>query len=454
MLHFTTFDEVNWPKFLEVAHVYLVLTRPVMRDLDKFKDDRTVGWRRNRARTLLAKIDGLLPPSATGIPVPLTPESKTTFLLEIPREPDTAWKREQVLDPEGGDDRLLACILRFWEEFPDRRICFLSHDMSFRRSAVSYGIDTRKPDEVELTRMELRTPEEERIRDLERELQEYKNSRPKFEFGFGTDEKELTAIVTCLAQDDDTVRATALSQALSADFVHQQFFKQQQHIERLITQGRAVAPEDQFKEYVKACDAYLEKLEVALKRQVMQQHGNACLLSFVLRNAGTAPAEGIKVDLHFPLGTLVMDADDLDEEIEIPDEPRAGWMNPPSGWLRTGGIISPSAFALRSDSSLFLARAISATQPRRRGPLCNPTKDTHVVTYLAPKLQHQDHWVLPPVVAFLLPDEKEGFSLRHSISSDALPRPKEGELSVVWKREPATGGIKNLRTQVLRKIQS
>ena len=39
LLHFTTFDEVNWPKFLEVAHVYLVLTRPVMRDLNRFSEE-------------------------------------------------------------------------------------------------------------------------------------------------------------------------------------------------------------------------------------------------------------------------------------------------------------------------------------------------------------------------------------------------------------------------------
>src|SRR5260370_1279179 len=86
---------VKGRKSLGVDHVNLVLTRPVMRELDKFKDDRTVGWRRNRARMLLEKIDGLLPLSAAGVPVPLTPRSTTTFLLEIPREPDTAWKRAQ-----------------------------------------------------------------------------------------------------------------------------------------------------------------------------------------------------------------------------------------------------------------------------------------------------------------------------------------------------------------------
>jgi len=91
LLHFTTFDEVDWLKFLNAPQVYLMLTRPVLRELDKFKDDRTVAWRRNRARMLLSKIDGLLPQSATGVPVPTKDGIDTVFLLDIPREPDAEW---------------------------------------------------------------------------------------------------------------------------------------------------------------------------------------------------------------------------------------------------------------------------------------------------------------------------------------------------------------------------
>ena len=112
LLHFTTFDEVDWLKFLNAPQVYLILTRPVLRELDKFKDDRTVGWRRNRARMLQSKIDGLLPPSSTEVPVPIKDSVDTVFLLDIPREPDAEWIRKHALDPEVTDDRILACILR------------------------------------------------------------------------------------------------------------------------------------------------------------------------------------------------------------------------------------------------------------------------------------------------------------------------------------------------------
>lgn len=246
-----------------------------------------------------------------------------------------------------------------------------------------------------------------------------------------------------------------LSKVFTDEYVHRQFIEQRQQIKRIINQSRGCAPEYQFKEYVKACETYLKELEPALKRQWMQQHGNRCLLSFVLKNDGTAPAEEIKIELHFPPGTLAIDADDLEEEIMIPDEPKAAWMDPPRDWLGVGSIyISPGALALPLDPTWHLARAYYETQPRRRGPLCNTTKASHIVTYVAPKLQQQDFWPMRPVVAFLFPDGKEGFSIRYSILADKLPKRKEGTLHVQWKRELTAEGNTDLRDRILRRLQS
>jgi len=453
LLHFTTFDEIDWLKFLNAPQVYLMLTRSVLRELDKFKDDKTVAWRRNRARMLLSKMDDLLPQSATGVPVPIKDGVVTVFLLDIPREPDAEWIRKHALDPEVGDDRILACVLRYREQYPDRHICFLSNDMSFRRNAIANGIDTMKPDGGELVQLEQRSPEEERIRELERELQDYKNSRPKLEIGFDND-RELTTMVTCPAQGDDAPTAEVLSKVFTDEYVHRQFIEQRQHLERIIDQSRGRASEYQFKEYVKACEKYLKELEPALKRLWMQRYGNRCLLSFVLKNVGTAPAEDLKIELQFPAGTLAIDADDVDEEITIPDEPKATWMDPPRNWLETGGVyISPSVFAIQPDPTWHLARAYYETQPRRRGPLCNTTKDSHIVIYTAPKLQQQDFWPMRSVVVFLFPDGKEGFSIHYSISADKLPKRNEGKLHVKWKREPSAGGNIDLKDQILKRIQ-
>lgn len=438
LLHFTTFDEVNWLKFLNAPQIYLVLTRPVLRELDKFKDDRAVAWRRNRARMLLSKIEELLPQSTTGAPVPIKDGVDTVFLLDIPREPDAEWIRKHILDPEVSDDRILACMLQFQEQHPHEHVRFLSNDLSFRRNAIASGIETMKPDGKELVQLEQRSLEEERIRELERELEDYKNSRPKLEFGFDNDEEPTIAVV-CPARVDDALNAEVLSKVFTDEYVHRQFIEQRHRLEGIIDQSRGRASEYHFKEYVKACEKYLEELEPALKRQWMQQYGNRCLLFFVLKNDGTVPAEDIKIALHFPPGTLTIDADDLEEEIKIPDEPMAAWMEPPRDWLGGGGVyISPGLLSPPLDPTWHLARAYYETQPRRRGPLCNTTKASHIVTYSAPKLQQQDFWLMRPVVAFLFPDGKEGFSIHYSISADKLPKRKEGTLQVKWKRETNT----------------
>jgi hypothetical protein len=311
-------------------------------------------------------------------------------------------------------------------------------------NAIDNGINTMKPDGKELVQLEQRSPGEERIRELERELQDYKNSRPKLEFGFSNDQ-ELTTTVICPAQGDDALNAEVLSKVFTDEYVHRQFIEQRQHIECIINQSRGKTPEHQFQEYVKACEKYLKELEPALKQLWMQKYGNRCLLSFVLKNVGAAPAEDLKIKLYFPPGTLAIDADDVEEEIKIPDEPKAAWMDPPRDWLGVGGIICPSTFAIQPDPTWHLVHAYYETQLRRRGPLCKTTKDSHIVTYTAPKLQHQDFWPMRPVVTFLFPDGKEGFSIHYSISADKLPKRKEGTLHIQWKREPAESGNRDLR---------
>ena len=110
--------------------------------------------------------------------------------------------------------------------------------------------------------LEQHSPEEERILELERELQDYKNSRSKLEFGFDNDQ-ELTTTVICPAQGDDTLKAEVLSKVFTDEYVHRQFIEQQQHIERIINQSRGRAPEYQFQKYIKACETYLKELEPA-----------------------------------------------------------------------------------------------------------------------------------------------------------------------------------------------
>src|SRR3989442_566400 len=60
LLHFQTFNEVDWPKVLNATQVCLVLAPIVLRELDKHKDDYHNERRRNRARVILSQLKPLL----------------------------------------------------------------------------------------------------------------------------------------------------------------------------------------------------------------------------------------------------------------------------------------------------------------------------------------------------------------------------------------------------------
>jgi hypothetical protein len=280
---------------------------------------------------------------------------------------------------------------------------------------------------------------------------------PTFVFGFNNNQ-EVSTTVSCSCHEDDKLNAQILSQVFTDEYVPRQVIEQQKEFERILSQSRGRAPEYQLREYIKAYQEYLEELEPALKRKWMQQFGRICYLAFVLKNVGTAPANDLKIMLHFPVGTLGIDIEEAQKEITIPHEPKAAWMNPPLGWLSSGQInfgalrVNPNAFALRLDPILHLLRAQYDAQPQRRGPLCNNTRDSHIVTYTAPKLHHEDHWSMPPVVAYLHPDEKQEFSIRYSISANELPKKEEGTLHVQWKREPSSNESNPLRERLLRRI--
>src|SRR5260221_2446263 len=83
---------------------------------------------------------------------------------------------------------------------------------------------------------------------------------------------------------------------------------------------------------------YLEKLEAVCKLDFMSKYGRRCELTFLIRNVGTAPITDLVIDLTFPAGTLVIDADDERREILVPKEPKASWIPAPTKALGIGSF--------------------------------------------------------------------------------------------------------------------
>src|SRR5207245_9408486 len=73
---------------------------------------------------------------------------------------------------------------------------------------------------------------------------------------------------------------------------------------------------------------------------------------------------------------------------------------------------------------------VHRSQATYRGPLCNQTTESHIVTYLAKKLRHEGSWVMPPVIAYLIPKNSQGFPIKYEIYSDQGLKKIAGTLNV------------------------
>src|SRR5438270_3006891 len=140
LMHFTDFDQADWVTFLNAKQVNLVLPITVVHELNKHKDDGSKPGLQQRARGLLPRIAKLLI-GAQG-PVRI---KEGVYLLAARKEPRIEWL-EVELDEHVLDDRVLARILLFKEEYPERNVCFLTNDYAAMLKADERGIPTLMPD--------------------------------------------------------------------------------------------------------------------------------------------------------------------------------------------------------------------------------------------------------------------------------------------------------------------
>ncbi|HEY7094722.1 MAG TPA: PIN domain-containing protein [Ktedonobacterales bacterium] len=173
-MHFQTFDEVEWNTIAGAPEVCLLLTSVVLRELDKFKNDPVSEWRRQRARTILGKLEALL---LSGAPSGRAQVRNGVVLSAYMQEPATDWAA-LGLDPQIADDRLIASILAFGQATPQAQMRLVSNDLGLRLKADHHGIMAIDP-ASSVRRLDSATEESRRnaqltrqVAELERQVQE------------------------------------------------------------------------------------------------------------------------------------------------------------------------------------------------------------------------------------------------------------------------------------------
>ena len=431
LMHFTDFDQADWVTFLNAKQVYLVLPITVVHELNKHKDDGSKPGLQQRARDLLPKIAKLLRRAKGPVRI-----KEGVFLMSSRKEPRIQWS-ELELDENVQDDRILARILLFKNEYLERDVRFLTNDYAVMLKADDRDIPTLMPDGKILAPKTLKSTVEAELEAARKELNEYKNRAPKLEIGFDDGQKTAETI-KCPSSGYNTQHAEILAQALNEEYIPKQIITQRADFERILKAAKGRASDYDVMEFTDDYVEYLEKLEAARKRDFMSKYGRRCELTFLIRNVGTAPITDLVIDLSFPAGTLVIDADDERREILVPKEPKASWMPAPARAFGLTGLglgTDMPNFALLPprDPTWDLLGEVRRSQATYRGPLCNQTTESHIVTYLAKKLRHEGSWVMPPVIAYLIPKNSQGFPIKYEIFSDQGLKKKAGTLSVQWE---------------------
>lgn len=172
LMHYALPQDVDWPQLVGTSQVVLMIHPQLLRELNGLKDRKDeVPRTKKRAATVLRNIGEWF---ATGSTATLRPNIEGKFEAHSPLA--DVYERHG-LNSDEGDDRHLASVFKHREENPEDDVLFVCHDVGLRLRARTLSIPVvdapeahRLPDEPD--------PQEQRIRDLEREVASFKNRQP------------------------------------------------------------------------------------------------------------------------------------------------------------------------------------------------------------------------------------------------------------------------------------
>ena len=414
LIHFQTFDEVDWAERLQCRHVRLVLAPAVMREIDKFKDDHANERRRKRVRTILAKLRDVLERSGDA---EIAPVREGTSLAIIDSEPQVDWTGDH-LDPTIFDDRLIASILEFRRGHAQIDIVLVTNDFLLQRKARRHGIACRDPEGL-VTPHELLSPEAETTKNLQRQLAELRSRTPRVHLGFWEE--------GAVAQTIERPLGSTKPNRPTDD----QFSRYLRSLSQKFEQEARSAPNSPLqrqnvKDFVEEYEHYLVNTRVLLERRRAREFDWRYEMAFVLENTGTAAAEDVEVFLKFPPGSFVVGLED--EHDDFYGFGGLKLSRPIPEWKRSRDL-----WLIGRPEHRHLPWSVSFPEHYEReavptGPQYYDNRSR--VSYQHPKLRPENRWEMPAVAVYVPPLTKGGFSIGYVIQADQLDGPNDGQLHV------------------------
>lgn len=429
-LHYIGLDQIAWRELFPGQKVILLICPPVIRELNKHKDSPRTPKLRDRATSALHKIDAW---SDLSSPVVLKDSAEVHFRIYDSKINFADFNLVRDL----ADDHLVATLIELKSEMSSSSIVLLTKDTGLKLKARAHGFSTVSlPDNALLPEEVL--PSEKRIRDLENQIRELQNARPKLRLAFVDGNSNFNL---CFRGTSELSESDITSRMIEIKKKYPKMVEQTTKVDVAPTYPELkgllfnaglefgkVTPE-RISEYNQSLDDFFTEYEQFLNElaDFYAWERRTAALEIVLFNEGTCPADDIDIFLHFPDGFELFEED---QYLKTPEKPKAP--RKPKSALEE--LRSP--FSLSSINNLYAAPNINlmrhiAAPSNVSGPKIKRTNSYDVGV----KIKRAKHGIREKLdvmyLTFESPSTTRGFTIDYAIHASNLPQHATGSLNVI-----------------------
>jgi hypothetical protein len=366
-LHYHNIEQINLPNILDCKNVSIIIPRITLRELDKHKNTHSSQRIRDRAHGILKKIERWISGNEK-----VRPGVSVEFYSLMP----TIDYAQYGLSPDWNDDILLASILQYKIGYPKENPLLITQEYGLKLIAEQIGIKVYQLPEKYKIKAELDPIQKENL-ELKKALLRLQNSLPQLRVCFsGSAEKETHAkFILSKPPEANENEIKRVIEGLREKFPKRfppkpETVKKEEATTNLaklmgLYNSGDFIPAYEYEGYNKNIDSFLADYEKYMRNilQIKAIERRRITFQIEIHNIGTAPADDIDVEFHFPDGFELFDDDILPKfpmEPIPPTEPRTqneissntikGILHVPDHSLHLPDLfnfISPSTFKIK-----------------------------------------------------------------------------------------------------------
>jgi hypothetical protein len=434
-LHYRSFDEIDWLEILNVDRVEICLTSIVIQELDKHKYSSSSKLR-DKASKVIKKLHKM---ADFALKTNLKPNIDLYFEVSN-KSPDFLGLG---LDPNSQDDRLLASILLFRSENPEKSPILVAADLGLRLKAKYHQIETIcLPDELKLVAELDQT--EKRIKELEREVLELQRRIPKLELCFTDRADRLTYKVESFSSQNIDVNTVVQNRIEQLKQEYPKMLEEQSNSQfsnpSAMTIGEMYGsdiPEilpAEISNYNIKLDEFYESFQQYLKGYIawLDVRCRVFLLEISIFNSGTCPAEDVDVFMHFPDGFVLRKLSGLPDK---PKEPQPPLQPVPRTRKDRLSFAMPPLTVPTLPQISSLINSQNRTPPNISSPDIRRSNSYDVKLHILKLKQNTLEDFDPMIIVFDSLDQISSFQIDYQLVAANVPTAVTGKLHVIFSSE-------------------